>query len=142
MRVGVRVQALVDPLRIAAGLATLAVGAIHLKLYFDSYRDIPIANIGRGFLFNAVAALGAAIALVLWPHRAAAVPALLLANATLVGFGLSRSDGGFFEFTELGWNPTPWAAASVFAEIAAAVFATALLATSAMLRSPAAQDGV
>jgi len=45
-----------------------------------------------------------------------------------VGTG-SRSEDGFFGFTERGWSPAPWAGASVFMEIATAALATAALAS-------------
>lgn len=125
-----------DPLRIATAIATLAIGAIHLRLYFLGYRNVAIANTGRSFLLNAGAAVAAAAVLMLWWHRLAIMPALSLAIGTLVAFGLSRSDDGFFGFTERGWAPTPWAGASVFVEIAAAVFATVSLATSVQGDAP------
>ena len=43
--------------RWVAALLVLGSGAIHLKLYFDGYRDFPNANLGRSFLLNAVASL-------------------------------------------------------------------------------------
>jgi len=119
-----------DPLRITTAAVTLILGAIHLQLYMESYKDIPIDNIGRSFLLNAVASLTAAAVVMLWSHQLAPVAPLLLANSTLIAFGLSRTDRGIFGFTERGWSPTPQAAAAVAAEIAAAVFATLALATT------------
>ncbi len=119
-----------DPLRITTAAVTVILGAIHLQLYMESYKDIPIDNIGRSFLLNAVASLTAAAVVMLWSHQLAPVAPLLLANSTLIAFGLSRTDRGIFGFTERGWSPTPQAAAAVAAEIAAAVFATLALATT------------
>jgi len=119
-----------DPLRITTAAVTVILGAIHLQLYMESYKDIPIDNIGRSFLLNAVASLAAAAVVMLWSHQLAPVAPLLLANSTLIAFGLSRTDRGIFGFTERGWSPTPQAAAAVAAEIAAAVFATLALATT------------
>ena len=119
-----------DPLRITTAAVTVILGAIHLQLYIESYKDIPIDNIGRSFLLNAVASLTAAAVVMLWSHQLAPVAPLLLANSTLIAFGLSRTDRGIFGFTERGWSPTPQAAAAVAAEIAAAVFATLALATT------------
>ena len=119
-----------DPLRITTATVTVILGAIHLQLYMESYKDIPIDNIGRSFLLNAVASLTAAAVVMLWSHQLAPVAPLLLANSTLIAFGLSRTDRGIFGFTERGWSPTPQAAAAVAAEIAAAVFATLALATT------------
>ena len=119
-----------DPLRITTAAVTVILGAIHLQLYMESYKDIPIDNIGRSFLLNAVASLTAAAVVMLWSHQLAPVAPLLLANSTLIAFGLSRTDRGIFGFTERGWSPSPQAAAAVAAEIAAAVFATLALATT------------
>ncbi len=119
-----------DPLRIATAAVTVILGAIHLELYLESYKDIPIDNIGRSFLLNAVASLTAAAVVMLWSHQLAPAAPLLLANSTLIAFGLSRTDRGIFGFTERGWSPSPQAAAAVAAEIAAAVFATLALATT------------
>jgi len=119
-----------DPLRITTAAVTLILGAIHLQLYMESYKDIPIDNIGRSFLLNAVASLAAAAVVMLWSHQLAPAAPLLLANLTLIAFGLSRTDRGIFGFTERGWSPSPQAAAAVAAEIAAAVFATLALATT------------
>ncbi len=88
-----------------------------------------IANTGRSFLLNAVAAVGVAALLILWSHRLAILPAFFLAVSTVVAFGLSRSEDGFFGFTERGWPPAPWAGASVFVEITTAALATAALAS-------------
>lgn len=129
MNVGT-VRVTTDPLRIVTAAMTVILGALHLQLYFDSYRDIPVGNIGRSFLLNAVAALGAAALVVLWTHRLAPLAPLLLANSTLIAFGLSRTDRGIMGFNERGWTPSPQAAATVLAEIAAAVFATAALAST------------
>jgi len=38
--------------RWVAAALILGGGAIHLKLYFDSYRDFPNANLGRSFLLT------------------------------------------------------------------------------------------
>ena len=100
-------------LRLAIAIGCVLIGAIHLRLYFDSYRDIPIENVGRSFVLNAVAAGVAAVVVLVWPSRLALLGPLVLANATLVAFALSRTDRGIFDFTERGWNPTPDAALSV-----------------------------
>lgn len=119
-----------DPLRIATAVMTVILGAIHLQLYLESYKDIPIDNIDRSFLLNAVAALAAAGVIVLWSHQLAPIAPLLLANSTLIAFGLSRTDHGILGFTERGWTPSPQAAAAVTAEVAAAAFATVALTTA------------
>ena len=93
------------PLRLATAVGSVLIGAIHLRLYFDSYRDID--DVGRSFILNAVAAGVAAVIVLVWPSRLAFFAPLVVANATLVAFGLSRTDQGIFNFSERGWNPSP-----------------------------------
>jgi hypothetical protein len=109
------------PLRLATAVGSVLIGAIHLRLYFDSYRDID--DIGRSFILNAVAAGVAAVIVLLWPSRLAFFAPLVVANATLVAFGLSRTDQGIFNFSERGWNPSPDAVLAVVIEIVTAVLA-------------------
>jgi hypothetical protein len=128
-------QRLVIGGRVLAAVLVLIGGYIHLKLYFDGYRDIPDANLGRSFLLNAAAAVVVAVALVVWRNVWALVAGLVLVNATLVGFGLSRTSRGIFGFTETGFQPSPEAAISLIVEIGAAVVLIALLYVE--LREPA-----
>src|SRR5216684_2333950 len=113
--------------RVLAAVLVLIGGYIHLKLYFDGYRDIPDANLGRSFLLNAAAALVVAVALVVWRNVLALVAGLLLVNATLIGFAMARTSRGVFGFTESGFQPSPEATISVIVEISAAVVLIALL---------------
>ena len=113
--------------RVVAAVLVLIGGYIHLKLYFDSYRDVPDANLGRSFLLNAAAALVVAVLLVVWRNPLALVAGLVLVNATMIGFGLSRTGNGIFGFTETGFQPSPEAAISLIVEIGAAVILIALL---------------
>jgi hypothetical protein len=115
-------------LRVLIAIGCLGIGALHLRLYFDSYRDIPDSDIGRSFLLNAVASAVVAIVVLAWAHRLALLAPLLLANATLVAFALSRTDRGILDFTERGWNPTPDAALAVIVEIVTGVLAVVALA--------------
>jgi uncharacterized membrane protein len=112
-------------------------GAIHLRLYFDSYRDIPVENVGRSFLLNAVAAFAAAALVLVWNHPLAVLAPLVVADATLVAFGLSRTDQGVFNFTENGWNPSPDAALSVVVEVATAALCVLALVLSVRARAVA-----
>jgi hypothetical protein len=113
--------------RWVAALLVLAVGAIHLKLYFgNGYRDID--KVGPSFLLNAVASLVLAILLVVWRHWIPVVLSLVFVDATMLSFGLSRTGSGIFDFTETGWNPTPWAVLSLVVEIAAAIVLIGVLA--------------
>jgi hypothetical protein len=106
----------------------IATALIHLKLYDDGYKDFPNANLGRSFLLNAVACATAAVAL--WFHRGAlsALAGLAVINGTLLGFALSRTDRGVFEFTERGFDPAPEAVLSLVVEIGAAIALLAVLA--------------
>jgi hypothetical protein len=115
-------------LRVIGAALVLAVGAIHLQLYFDSYRHVPQANVGRSFILNAVAALVVAIAIVVWRHWLPLVAGIVLLDATLFAFALSRTSVGIFGFTEQGWNPSPQAALAVACEVAAAVVLVVTLA--------------
>src|SRR5690242_4717475 len=118
--------------RILAAVLVLIAGYLHLKLYFDSYRD---TDVGGPFLLNAAASLVVAVALVVWRNVWVTVAGLVLVNATLIAFGLSRTDRGVFGFTERGFVPSPEATISVVVEIAAAVVLVALLLVE--LRGPA-----
>jgi len=113
--------------RWVAAALILGGGAIHLKLYFDSYRDFPNANLGRSFLLNAIASLVAAILLVVWRNPLSLLAGLVLVNATLLAFALSRTSNGIFDFTETGFNPSPEAVLSLVFKIGAAVVLIGLL---------------
>jgi len=122
--------------RWVAAALILGGGAIHLKLYFDTYRDFPNANLGRSFLLNAAASLVVAILLVVWRHPLALVAGLVLVDATLFGFALSRTSTGIFGFTETGFKPSPEAVLSLVFEIGAAVLLLVLLVLE-LRRAPA-----
>jgi hypothetical protein len=110
--------------RVVAAVLVLIGGYLHLKLYFDSYRH---TDVGGPFLLNAAASLVVAAALVLWRSVWVPVAGLVLVNATLISFGLSRTSTGVFGFTENGFQPSPEAAISLVVEIAAAAVLVALL---------------
>jgi hypothetical protein len=95
--------------------ATLAVsGVIHAYLYVNGYRHIPA--IGNAFLVQAGAFVALAILILVggpgWLRLAAGIGAA----GALVAFGLSRTTG-FFGFIEVGWEPSPYAVATVVAEV-------------------------
>jgi hypothetical protein len=122
-------------LRILIAVGSAVGGAIHLRLYFDSYRDIPIENVGRSFLLNAFAAFAAALIVLVWDHPFAVIAPLVVADATLFAFAMSRTGRGIFNFTEHGWNPSPDAALAVAVEIATAVLCVIVLARSRVPRA-------
>ncbi len=115
-------------LRVLIALGSTALGLIHLRLYLTTYRDVPIENLGRSFVLNAVVAVAAAVVVLLVSHRWAVLAPLAVANATLVAFGLSRTDRGIMGFTERGWTPSPEAALAVFLEIVTASLCVIALA--------------
>jgi hypothetical protein len=112
--------------------ATVAVsGVVHAYLYIHGYRDIPAvgpAFLVQGSVFCAVAVLilagGPA-----WLHLVAAIGAA----GSLVAFALSRTVG-LFGFTETGWQPSPYAAITVVAE----VLTLLLVVTTALRQRPRA----
>lgn len=99
-------------LGLAASLATSAVS--HTYLYVRGYQHIPA--IGIGFLVQASVSLALALLIVAggpgWLRWAGAA----LAVGSLVAFALSRTVG-LFGFSERGWDPAPYAAISVGAEV-------------------------
>jgi hypothetical protein len=112
--------------------ATVAVsGVVHAYLYIHGYRDIPAvgpAFLVQGSVFCAVAVLilagGPA-----WLQLVAAIGAA----GSLVAFALSRTVG-LFGFTETGWQPSPYAAITVVAE----VLTLLLVGTTALRQRPRA----
>jgi hypothetical protein len=112
--------------------ATVAVsGVVHAYLYIHGYRDIPAvgpAFLVQGSVFCAVAVLilagGPA-----WLQLVAAIGAA----GSLVAFALSRTVG-LFGFTETGWQPSPYAAITVVAE----VLTLLLVVTTALRQRPRA----
>ncbi|BBZ37598.1 hypothetical protein [Mycobacterium conspicuum] len=98
------------------GLAvSLSVSATsHSYLYVHGYQHIPV--IGTGFLIQASASFALAVLILVggpgWLHWAAAA----VAGGSLGAFVLSRTVG-LFGFVEVGWEPSPYAAGSVAAQV-------------------------
>jgi hypothetical protein len=112
--------------RLGLALSLTVSAASHAYLYVHGYRHIP--TIGTAFLIQA--SLSFAIALLIliggpgWLRWAGAA----LAAGSLVAFVLSRTVG-LSGFSERGWEPTPYAAVSVVAEVlTVAVWARVLAA--------------
>ncbi|MEV4430047.1 hypothetical protein AB0K23_32725 [Streptomyces sp. NPDC049602] len=83
-------------LRLAAAGLTAAMGAIHLSLWADGYRDL--ATIGGLFLLNGVLACLLAVALLLTPYRwlgPVATATALFTAGTLGALFLSLTTGLF-----------------------------------------------
>ncbi len=79
--------------RVVTAAAVLVSAVVHLRLWFEGFRDIAV--IGPSFMLNAAAGLVIAVALVAWRHW---VPLLLAAGfgaATLAAFVVSATVGLF-----------------------------------------------
>ncbi|MFB7448218.1 hypothetical protein [Streptomyces sp. NPDC056194] len=90
-------------LRLAAAGLTAAMGAIHLSLWADGYRDL--ATIGPLFLLNGIVGCLLAVALLVTPYRWVALVATataLFTAGTLGALFLSLTTGlfGFEESTD------------------------------------------
>ena len=118
-------------LRIVLSASLAASGVVHAYLYIHGYRDIPA--VGPGFLLQG--SVFCALALLIlaggpaWMQLVAAIGAA----GSLVAFALSRT-AGLFGFTETGWQPSPYAAISVVAE----VLTLLLVGTTALRQRPRA----
>jgi hypothetical protein len=99
-------------LGVAASLVVAAVS--HAYLYVHGYQHIP--TIGTAFLVQASASLALAVLILVggpaWLRWAGAA----VAGGSLAAFVLSRTVG-VFGFSERGWDPSPYAAVSVCAEV-------------------------
>jgi hypothetical protein len=113
---------------VALAVALVVGGAVHLRLYFNGYRDVPDANLGRSFLANAAASALVAVAVLIAPRLIVLLSAAGIANGSLAAFWLSRTSAGVFGFTEHGFHPSPEAAIAVIAEIAVSILAVVRLA--------------
>jgi hypothetical protein len=134
---------------LAAVMAASALvgGYAHLKLYNDGYKDIPVGNIGRQFLLNAIGAAAIAIGLVLalvvpvlpaWIGRVAAAGGVVWGTISLVAFFVARTSSGWFGFTDQpGLNPAPEAALAVFGEAATVALGIVVLVAGVVSGSAA-----
>ncbi|MFF0473520.1 hypothetical protein [Streptomyces sp. NPDC004284] len=93
-------------LRLAAAGLTATMGALHLSLWADGYRDL--ATIGGLFLLNGVLGCLLAVALLLTPYRwlgLVATATALFTAGTLGALFLSLTTGlfGFEESADAAW---------------------------------------
>lgn len=105
--------------RLSAAIAVLAGGLVHLQLYFDGYRYLPDANLGRSFIANGVASVVIAAALIVRRDAIVRLAGIGLALGTLGAFAMSRRGDGIFGLRETGLNPSPQALIALIAEVAA-----------------------
>jgi hypothetical protein len=112
--------------------ATVAVsGVVHAYLYIHGYRDIPA--VGPAFLVQGSVFCAVAVLILAGGPAWLQVVASIGAAGSLVAFALSRTVG-LFGFTETGWQPSPYAAITVVAE----VLTLLLVVTTALRQRPRA----
>jgi hypothetical protein len=115
-------------LRVGLAASLVVSAASHAYLYVHGYQHIP--RIGTAFLIQASVSFAVALLIVVggpvWLRWAAAA----VAGGSLVAFALSRTIG-LFGFAERGWDPSPYAASSVAAEVV-----TVLLWAGAVVKWP------
>lgn len=110
--------------RLGLAVSLTISAASHAYLYVHGYRHIP--TIGTAFLVQASLSFAVALLIVIggpgWLRWAGAT----LAAGSLIAFVMSRTIG-LSGFLERGWDPAPYAAVSVMAEVlTVALWATAL----------------
>lgn len=115
--------------RLVGGGLTAAMGWIHLRLWVDGYREVPV--IGTLFLINACCAVALAVGLLAVPARllsAVAAATALFTVGTLTGLIISMTVGLFGVHESLH---TPLVPATLIVESAGVL----VLALTAMLPS-------
>ena len=105
---------------IAASLVTSAVS--HAHLYRHGYQHIP--NIGDGFLAQASLSFAVAPLILVGGPAWLRWTAAAVAGGSIVAFAMSRTIG-LMGFLEQGWDPSPYAAISVAAELVTVVLCVA-----------------
>ena len=95
-------------LRLLIAAAVLVSAVVHLKLWFDGFRDID--KIGPAFMLNAVAGAVIAVLVLAWRHWVPLLLAVGFGASTLGAFVISASVGlfGVHELWTGGWV---WSAA-------------------------------
>ena len=109
--------------RLVAAAAVLVSAAVHLKLWFDGFRDLKV--VGPSFLLNAAGGLVIAVLLVAWRHWVPALLAVGFGGSTLGAFVIA-STVGLFGLHEHWVGAYVWIAA--VSEVVALVSGLALLA--------------
>jgi hypothetical protein len=101
-------------LRLGLALSLVVSATSHAYLYIHGYQHIP--KIGTAFQIQASIFFALAVLILVggpgWLRWVAAAGA----GGSLAAFVLSRTVG-LFGFTEFGWEPSPYAASSVVAEV-------------------------
>ena len=118
-------------LRIAISASLAVSGVVHAYLYIHGYRDIPA--VGPGFLLQGSVFCALALLILAGGPAWLQLVAAIGAAGSLVAFALSRT-AGLFGFTETGWQPSPYAAITVIAELLTLL----LVGTTALRQRPRA----
>jgi hypothetical protein len=113
-------------LRIVLGASVAVSGVVHAYLYIHGYRDIPA--VGPAFLLQGSVFCALAVLILAGGPAWVQLVAAIGAAGSLVAFALSRTVG-LLGFIETGWQPAPYAAITVVAELL-----TLLLAGTMALR--------
>jgi hypothetical protein len=101
-------------IRLGFAVTLLGSAASHAYLYVHGYQHIP--TIGAAFLVQASISFAVALLVLLGGPSWLRWTAAAVAGGSLIAFVLSRT-GGLFGFAETGWEPSPYAAISVGAEV-------------------------
>jgi len=101
-------------IRLAMAAALAVTGISHAYLYVHGYQHIP--TIGTAFVVQASVSFALAVLILIGGPAWLSWAAAALAGGALGAFVLSRTVG-LFGFSEQGWQPSPHAAISVFAEL-------------------------
>lgn len=80
-------------IRVLIAAAVLVSAAVHLKLWFDGFRDIDV--IGPSFMLNAIGGLVIAVLVLLWRHWIPLFLAVGFGASTLGAFVISATVGLF-----------------------------------------------
>jgi hypothetical protein len=118
-------------LRVAMSASLAASGVVHAYLYIHGYRDIP--PVGPAFLLQGSVFCALAVLILAGGPAWLQLVAAIGAAGSLVAFALSRT-AGLFGFSETGWQPSPYAAITVVAE----VLTLLLIGTTALRQRPRA----
>lgn len=95
--------------RLLTAAAVLVSGAVHLKLWFDGFRDEDV--VGPAFMVNAVAGLAIAVLLLRWRHWVPLFLAVGFGASTLGAFVVATT-AGLFGVHEHWVGVYVWAAAA------------------------------
>ncbi len=118
-------------LQVAISASVAVSGVVHAYLYIHGYRDIPA--VGPAFLMQGSVFCALALLILIGGPAWLQLVAAIGAAGSLVAFALSRTVG-LFGFIETGWQPSPYAAISVVAE----VLTLLLVGTTALRQRPRA----